>query len=264
MEKTKSDFNISILTGDSLFSYILASQILRRFHVDFVAISKFSKNTKRIKGIYQKTSLQYFIYRSFVQVLSLVFKNLTIENYATKNNIKIEYVASKKDLRNIKGPKPDLCIAINFDLIIPNDFISSLDYGVVNVHASNLPQDKGISPVVWAFCRGDEEIYISFYSMDGGIDTGPMILKEKISIDKKWSLFRTYCEVLLCASKTLPQLIKKSSFENLKGSDEYGSGISESYNSWPDKALNKMMRTNKRKYFRFSDLLFLIRTKRKL
>lgn len=264
MNKTKTDFKLSIFAGDNIFSYLLILPTLTKYQIDKIYISKYNQSIKKIKGIYRKTSIQYFIYRSFVQILSLFFKSLSIEKYAKKNNIDIEFVASKKDIQNNPDPKPDICIAVNFDLIIPSDYINSLKYGIMNIHASDLPKDKGISPVVWAFCRGDSHIYISFYLMDGGIDTGSMILKEKISVDRKWSLFRTYCEVLIYSSLIVPELIRKSSFKNLNTEPNVDSDEIGSYHSWPDKELHKKMKINKRKYFKFSDFLFLLQTKRKL
>ena len=189
MNKTKTDFKLSIFAGDNMFSYLLILPTLKKYQIDKIYISKYNQNAKKIKDIFKKTSIQYFIYRTFFKFLSIIFKNLSIEYYAKKNNITTQFVASKKDILNNTDPKPDLCIAVNFDLIIPSDYINSLKYGIMNIHASDLPKDKGISPVVWAYCRGDNDIYISFYLMDGGIDTGPMILKEKVTINKSGAYF---------------------------------------------------------------------------
>ncbi|NKI32012.1 formyltransferase family protein [Croceivirga thetidis] len=267
MNKVKTDFSISIFAGDNLFTFLSMSQVLKTLDIDRIFISNFNQDSKKIKKIYAKTSLQYFIYRSFVQVISIFFRNISIKNFAKKNGIPVEFVSTKKDILGISKSKPDLALAANFDMIIPTDFINSLKFGIMNVHAADLPKDKGISPVVWAFCRGDEEIFISFYMMDGGIDTGPIIKKEKIIINKKWSLFRTYCEVLLRASQVIPELIKSKSFQNLSENNVESTDtpeIMESYNSWPNKELHRIMRRTGRSYFKLSDLSFLIRTKNQL
>ncbi len=256
MKRDKQDFTLSIFAGDNIFSYLLISQVLNTFKIERIYISKHNKSIKNIGNIFKKTSFQYFIYRSFIQFLSIFFNSLSIAKYAKKNNIEIIYLSNKNEFKKYSAIRTDLSLTANFDLIIPSDYIESLKHGIINTHASNLPKDRGISPVVWSYCRGDKEIYISFYKMDGGIDTGPLIKKEKINISKSWSLFRTYCEVLLLSSFELSKLINNKVFKRQHNqlNDEKSKG---SYNSWPDKELNKKMRFNKRRYFRLSDIIFL-------
>jgi folate-dependent phosphoribosylglycinamide formyltransferase PurN len=263
MSNDQSIPNVAIFAGDNIFTYLLMSMVLKKVAVDKVYLSSYNSNFKKIKSIYSKTSRSYFIYRSFIQVLSKFNKTLSIKKFAQKNNIPIEYVSSKKDINAIDVSKIDMVLAANFDIIIPTDFINSLKYGVLNVHAANLPKDKGISPVVWAYCRGDKEIYTSFYLMDGGIDTGPILKKERITIQKNWSLFRTYCEVLIGASITIPKLINGNNLKTTQPLDPHNS-LSESYNSWPNGELHKVMKTTKRTYFKLSDFTFLAKLKNKL
>jgi methionyl-tRNA formyltransferase len=167
-------------------------------------------------------------------------------------------VSNKSDFDSFRTMNHFMGIACNFDLIIPDSYIKSREGGVLNVHASDLPLDRGISPVVWAFCRGDSKIYISYYLMDGGIDTGEIVKKDVFKIDRDWSLFRAYCEVILYAA---------SSLDNVIDEVNHNIGISiteinheekrESYNSWPSKELNLVMKKIGKKYFKIRDISYI-------
>jgi methionyl-tRNA formyltransferase len=254
----KNALSIAVLAGDNVFSYLMARDLFKREAIADVYLSNYNSGSlKNIKSIFNKTSLAYFIYRSFVQALSRLLPKHSIAHEARQRNITIRYLSNKKDFDSLKT-RYDLSIAFNFDIIIPSHYIYNNRVGVVNIHASNLPIDKGISPVVWAFCRGDNDIWISFYLMDGGIDSGLILNKTKLTIKEDWSLFRTYCEVLLYASASLVDLIQN--IESLK-EKRIGKPFDDirvnSYNSWPDAMLHKKMRKFRRTYFKLSDFKYL-------
>jgi methionyl-tRNA formyltransferase len=54
--------------------------------------------------------------------------------------------------------------------------------GCVNVHGSLLPKYRGAAPVQWAVINGETETGITTMLMDEGMDTGPMLLQEKLEI----------------------------------------------------------------------------------
>ncbi len=116
--------------------------------------------------------------------------------------------------------------------------------------------DKGISPVVWAYSRGDEVIQISYYYIDGRLDSGNLVIKESFYLNNSWSLFRTYCEVLNHSSLTLCGIVSNCvvSHHDYKVIDDLGE---PTYNSWPDSNLNKELKLNNRSYFKLDDINYL-------
>jgi folate-dependent phosphoribosylglycinamide formyltransferase PurN len=244
-----------LLCSNNIFSYLLARHLLNSNDLKVVLIS--NKNTssiKRLYSIFKKTSIQYFIYRSLIQVFSQVYSSFSIIKHARKKNIRVQYISNSKELDHL-NLNCDMFVAVNFDIIISEDFILKSNYGVLNTHASDLPKDKGISPVVWAYSRGDRKIYISYYYMDGKLDSGQLVIKESFVFDESWSLFRTYCEVLNHASLNLKHIVVNSVLknENYKLIDDLGE---ETYNSWPDSNLNKKLRLNNRSYFKMEDIKY--------
>ena len=244
-----------VFTGDNLFSYILCAAICRSQNVTDIVISRGTTHSySKIWSIFRRTSFQYFLYRVVIQLIS---KLTRISDLAVTNGIELSVVTSKSDFESFHGKSHYMGVTCNFDLIIPGSYVKSRRGGILNIHASDLPSDRGISPVVWAFCRGDRAIYISYYLMDGGIDTGEIVKKDVVKINQCWSLFRTYCEVILSASKSLDSVLSNvTQNSGAVSNDHTAEQKFESYNSWPNKQLNASMRRNGKKYFKLADIRY--------
>lgn len=87
---------------------------------------------------------------------------------------------------------------VAFGQIIPKAVLDMPKYGCVNVHASLLPKYRGAAPIQWAVINGDPYIGVSTQRMDEGVDTGDIILEEKVEIrpdETGGSLFDRLAEV---------------------------------------------------------------------
>lgn len=93
-----------------------------------------------------------------------------------------------KSLRNgagveiLKEIEPDLVVVVAYGKILPPDFLSYPKYGCINIHASILPKYRGASPIHWAVINGDSETGVTSMQMDEGLDTGDILLCEKMPI----------------------------------------------------------------------------------
>lgn len=81
--------------------------------------------------------------------------------------------------------QPDVGVVIAYGRILPGDVLSAPRRGCVNLHASLLPRLRGAAPIQWSIIRGDTETGISLMQMDEGLDTGPVYVREPISIGKE-------------------------------------------------------------------------------
>ena len=79
---------------------------------------------------------------------------------------------------------PDLVVVVAFGQILSKDILSLPPLGCVNVHASLLPRYRGAAPMQWAIVRGETETGITTMFMDEGLDTGDMLLQEKLPISQ--------------------------------------------------------------------------------
>jgi methionyl-tRNA formyltransferase len=54
--------------------------------------------------------------------------------------------------------------------------------GCLNIHASLLPRWRGAAPIQRALLAGDRETGITIMQMDAGLDTGPILMQERVPI----------------------------------------------------------------------------------
>ncbi|MGN0468146.1 MAG: methionyl-tRNA formyltransferase, partial [Acutalibacteraceae bacterium] len=87
-----------------------------------------------------------------------------------------------KGVEILKQLNPDLVIVVAYGKILPGDFLRFPKYGCINIHASILPKYRGASPIQHAVINGDSETGVTSMQMDEGLDTGDILLCEKIPI----------------------------------------------------------------------------------
>jgi len=77
---------------------------------------------------------------------------------------------------------PDMIAVVAFGLILKEDLLELPPLGCVNLHASLLPNYRGVSPIQAAILAGDDETGCTTIRMDRGIDTGDILLTERVAI----------------------------------------------------------------------------------
>jgi methionyl-tRNA formyltransferase len=76
----------------------------------------------------------------------------------------------------------DVAVVAAYGLILPKAVLDAPRLGCVNVHASLLPRWRGAAPIQRAIMAGDTETGVTIMAMDEGLDTGGMILEERLPI----------------------------------------------------------------------------------
>lgn len=79
----------------------------------------------------------------------------------------------------------DLAVVAAYGLILPKPILDAPPMGCVNVHASLLPRWRGAAPIQRAILAGDEVTGVTIMAMEEGLDTGPMLLKRELPVDRK-------------------------------------------------------------------------------
>ena len=109
-----------------------------------------------------------------------------VKEYALEKNIPvyqpIKVRNNKEFIDKIKTLKPDVICVVAYGKILPKEILEIPKYGCINVHASLLPKYRGAAPIQWAVLNGDKETGVTTMYMDVGMDTGDMILNEKVEI----------------------------------------------------------------------------------
>ncbi len=86
-------------------------------------------------------------------------------------------------LKTLHAFNPDILVVVAFRILPPEVYEMPL-YGAVNAHASLLPKYRGAAPIHWAVFHGEKETGVTVFQIDKKIDTGNIILQEKIDIFK--------------------------------------------------------------------------------
>jgi methionyl-tRNA formyltransferase len=79
--------------------------------------------------------------------------------------------------------RPDLLVLAFVTEIVPQTMIDLATRGGINFHPSLLPAYRGGSAMNWALINGEKETGVTIHQIDAGVDTGPIIIQEKVSID---------------------------------------------------------------------------------
>jgi methionyl-tRNA formyltransferase len=107
----------------------------------------------------------------------------------------VNEIAERHGIRVLTPSKlrdPDLPAELaNFDAdifcvvaykILPREIFSLPRLGSFNIHASLLPKYRGAAPINWAIIRGEKETGITTFLLDDKVDTGSMLLQERVEI----------------------------------------------------------------------------------
>jgi methionyl-tRNA formyltransferase len=82
----------------------------------------------------------------------------------------------------IEAAKADVMIVAAYGLILPRWVLETPRMGCMNIHASLLPRWRGAAPIHRAIEAGDAQTGVTIMQMDEGLDTGDMLLTERIAI----------------------------------------------------------------------------------
>jgi methionyl-tRNA formyltransferase len=76
----------------------------------------------------------------------------------------------------------DVAVVAAYGLLLPQAALDAPRFGCINIHASLLPRWRGAAPIERAILAGDDETGVTIMRMEKGLDTGPMLLKERVPI----------------------------------------------------------------------------------
>jgi methionyl-tRNA formyltransferase len=82
----------------------------------------------------------------------------------------------------LRALQPDLLIVVAYGLLLPQSILDIPRMGCWNVHASLLPRWRGAAPIQRAIEAGDTETGACLMQMEKGLDTGPVLLEQRLSI----------------------------------------------------------------------------------
>lgn len=96
--------------------------------------------------------------------------------------IKVKNANSEETVSVLKRLRPDI-VVVNGTRILSETVLNSCDAFFINMHAGFTPKYRGVHGAYWAFYENDpEHAGVTIHLVDKGIDTGGILLQEKIEI----------------------------------------------------------------------------------
>ena len=146
-----------------------------------------------------------------------------IKKYALEKNLKIlqpEKLKNPEFIDELKSLNADLQIVVAFRML-PEIVWNMPPMGTINVHASLLPQYRGAAPINWAIINGEKETGITTFKLQHEIDTGNILLQEKIKIDEDETAGELHDKLKVLGAKVLVKTIQQIENGNIKEQSQF-------------------------------------------
>jgi len=109
-----------------------------------------------------------------------------VKIYAKEKNLKIlqpEKLKGPAFIEELKSLNADVQVVVAFRML-PEIVWNMPPMGTINLHGSLLPQYRGAAPINWVIINGEKETGVTTFKLKHEIDTGNILLQEKIKIEE--------------------------------------------------------------------------------
>jgi methionyl-tRNA formyltransferase len=129
---------------------------------------------------------------------------------ALKYNLPVLQPISLKSpefIEELSSYNADLFVVVAFRML-PEVVWSMPPMGTFNLHASLLPQYRGAAPINHAIINGEKETGLTTFLLDKEIDTGEIIMQEKVVIEDDETAGTLHDKLMLLGNKVVVETIK--------------------------------------------------------
>lgn len=106
-------------------------------------------------------------------------------------------------------------LMMTFPYMITPEILALPEKGFINFHYGLLPQCRGPHPILWHLLNNDAECGITVHRVDEGIDTGPIIMQEKLTIEPGDTYGLLQGKLAFLAAKQAQNLLKILSYGSI-------------------------------------------------
>jgi len=115
-----------------------------------------------------------------------------------------EKIKANTELRaRLEAIWPDAIVVVAYGRIIPQWMLDLPRHGNINVHGSLLPKYRGAAPIQWAVANGETETGVTTMRLDAGLDTGDILLMDRISISPDTTSAELYPQLAQVGARLL-------------------------------------------------------------
>ncbi|WP_289032038.1 methionyl-tRNA formyltransferase [uncultured Paraglaciecola sp.] len=135
-----------------------------------------------------------------------------VKQLALENNLDVYQPESLKPAEaqaQLAELNADIMIVVAYGLILPKLVLDTPKLGCLNVHGSLLPKWRGAAPIQRSLWAGDAETGVTIMKMDEGLDTGPMLLKQALTIEDTDTSASLYEKLSVVGPKALLEALSQ-------------------------------------------------------
>lgn len=132
-----------------------------------------------------------------------------VKKYALDNNLPLLQPEKLKDeifLKELKKWNADLQIVVAFRML-PEVVWNMPRLGTFNLHGSLLPQYRGAAPINWAIINGEKETGVTTFFLTHEIDTGKIILQDKVKIEENDNIGKIHDELMHLGARLVKETV---------------------------------------------------------
>jgi len=126
----------------------------------------------------------------------------------------------------LEAARPDLVVVAAYGLILPQWVLELPRLGCLNIHASLLPRWRGAAPIHRAIEAGDAETGITIMQMDAGLDTGDMLLVERLPIGAEDTTASLHDKLAALGARLIVEAIELAACGGLRPVPQPAEGVS--------------------------------------
>ena len=158
-----------------------------------------------------------------------------VKQYALQHHLPLLQPEKLKDpafFEALSKWAPTIQVVVAFRML-PEKIWSFPPMGTLNVHGSLLPQYRGAAPINWAIINGEKETGVTTFQLQHAIDTGAILLQEKIAIQPHMTAGELHDNMMHVGAKVLVKTLE-GLFENtIKAKPQNASDDSETLKHAP-------------------------------
>ena len=151
-----------------------------------------------------------------------------IKTLALKHGLPVfqpEKIRRPEAVAQLRALRTELIVVVAYGQILPKDVLGLPQFGCVNVHASLLPRWRGASPIQAALLAGDESTGVTTMLLDEGMDSGPMLLRERVDIKPDDNVATLHDKLATLGAKLLMKTITALADGTLRPTPQPGEGV---------------------------------------
>jgi len=139
-----------------------------------------------------------------------------------KNHIDLKYIQdinSKDTIGWIKSLNPDIIFCFGWSSLIKKELLNLTPMGIIGYHPTNLPQNRGRHPLIWALVLGLNESASTFFFMKEDADDGDILSQKKFKIcyeDDANTLYNKVIKIALNQMVEFIPLLENKMYKSIK------------------------------------------------